>query len=54
MVVSNVNLNSLVKSFHNQITSQMAMQVEIYSASVVLKATDLCFFLIHYISDSVS
>ena len=45
-VVSNVNPNSSVKSFHNQIASHEIMLAAIYSALVVLRVTDFCFLLI--------
>jgi len=45
-VVSNVNPNSSLKRFRNQTASQEAMLAAMYSASVVLKATDFCFLLI--------
>ena len=45
-MVSNVNPNSSLKSFHNQTASQETMLAAMYSASAVLKATDFYFLLI--------
>jgi len=50
-MVSNMCLNSSLKSFHNQTASQEAILTVMYPTSSVLKEIEFCFLLIQDIEE---